>query len=59
MQRYISKFSRYAVLNRCLDADAQVQELIAKCNAGLKAEADKHKKMFGSIFQKKEETKDE
>ena len=37
----------------------QVQELAAKCNAGLKAEADKHKKMFGSIFQKKEESKDE
>ena len=37
----------------------QVQELIAKCNAGLKAEADKHKKMFGGIFQKKEESKEE
>ena len=34
----------------------QVQDLIAKCNAGLKAEADKHKKMFGNIFQKKEST---
>jgi hypothetical protein len=34
---------------------AQVQELIAKCNAGIKAEAEKHKKMFGGIFQKKEE----
>jgi hypothetical protein len=33
----------------------QVQELIVKCNAGLKAEADKHKKMFGGIFQKKED----
>jgi hypothetical protein len=37
----------------------QVQELTAKCNAGLKAEADKHKKMFGGIFQKKEESKEE
>ena len=37
----------------------QVQELIAKCSAGLKAEADKHKKMFGGIFQKKEESKEE
>ena len=45
--------------NRSRNAVVQVQELIAKCNAGLKAEADKHKKMFGSIFQKKEETKDE
>jgi hypothetical protein len=34
----------------------QVQDLMAKCNAGLKAEADKHKKMFGNIFQKKEST---
>jgi len=32
-----------------------VLELIAKCNAGLKAEADKHKKMFGGIFQQKKE----
>ena len=36
------------------DFVVQVQDLMAKCNAGLKAEADKHKKMFGNIFQKKE-----
>jgi len=37
------------------DFASQVQELMVKCNAGLKAEADKHKKMFGGIFQKKED----
>jgi tetratricopeptide (TPR) repeat protein len=45
----------YIVLRVADSAILQVQELIVKCNAGLKAEADKHKKMFGGIFQKKED----